>query len=507
MSEAASGSGSNCPKLALLVVEGGYGGMDRSRPLRGLLCVAALFTALLIAAPLADAVERTNRGRRSTSDDVRLNLPQAVTIAVARNLRMADSRLAIAEKEYQRREAFSDFFPAIDLQYDAVGNRYRQAGNIQALAGSHDSRWAIRGNPNTLNAIQSGLAWDPDYPYRIDPYRSFTMTATMTQPLYTGGKLLNDYKYTRLGVDYTAIQMEVNRQDLILEVNEAYYQLIQSQKLLGVAEEAVRALESLRNQTMEFYKAGVVPKVDVLSTEGQLAQARIQKTQSLSDIQKYRATLNLLLRYPQETPTQVEHDISYRPNSYNIPNIYSVAAGNRLEIRQANISVDQAMALVKSSKADLLPTMAVQVAGSRFNDDWNPFDPEAVNDWRVQGILTWTFDMFRRRETVKERRASQARAFVAREQLVEQIMQEVKTAYEDMKRSESNIQDNRAAVEFRRESFRINQERYKEQVATYTEVLDAQRQLSLAEGDYYISLVAYRINQALLERRMGTLRQ
>ena len=150
--------------------------MDRSRPLRGLLCVSALFAVLLIAAPLADAVETTNRGRRSTGDDVRLNLPQAVSIAVARNLRMADSRLAIAEKEYQRREAFSDFFPAIDLQYDAVGNRYRQAGNIQALAGSHDSRWAIRGNPNTLGAVQSGLAWDPDYPYRIDPYRSFTMT-------------------------------------------------------------------------------------------------------------------------------------------------------------------------------------------------------------------------------------------------------------------------------------------------------------------------------------------
>jgi outer membrane protein TolC len=90
--------------------------------------------------------------------------------------------------------------------------------------------------------------------------------------------------------------------------------------------------------------------------------------------------------------------------------------------------------------------------------------------------------------------------------LVEQIMQEVKQSYLDMKRSEEDIQNNKAAVEYRRENFRINQERYKEQVATYIEVLDAQRQLSLAEGDYYISLVGYRINQATLERRMGILR-
>jgi outer membrane protein len=329
----------------------------------------------------------------------------------------------------------------------------------------------------------------------------------VTQPLYTGGKLLNEYKYARLGVDYSAIQMEVNRQDLILDVYEAYYQLVQSEKLLQVAEESVRALEALRNQTMEFYKAGVVPKVDVLSTEGQLAQARIQRTQSLTDIEKFKATLCYLLRYPQETPIRVSQDIAYRPNSYTLPNIYAIAAANRPEIRQANISVEQAMALVKSSKADLLPSVSVQAIGTRMNDDWNPFDREGVNDWRLQGLLTWTFDMFRRRETVQERRASQARTFVARELLIEQIMQEVKSAYEDMKRAESNIRDNRAAVEFRQESFRINQERYKEQVATYTEVLDAQRQLALAQGDYYISLIGYRINQAILERAMGILRQ
>lgn len=476
--------------------------MDRYGPLRGVLFIAAAALALIIAAPSANAGDRKDRSGSAKNQSLKLNLGQAVGIAVARNLRMADARLSIAEKEHQRRESFSDFFPAVDLNYTASGYRYQQQGNIQAFAGSHDSRWTYRGNPN----LGGYLSLNPDYPYRIDPYRTFSLSATITQPIYTGGKLINDYKYTRLGVDYSSIQMEVNRQDLILDVYEAYYQLVQSQKLLGVAEEAVRALTSLRNQTMEFFKAGVVPKVDVLSTEGQLAQARIQRTQSLTDIEKYRATLNLLLRYPQETPTQVEHDIAYRPNDYRIPGIYAIAAGNRLEIRQANISVDQALTLVRSARADLLPAVALQVAGTRINDDWNPLDPEGINDWRIEGILTWTFDMFRRRETVKEKQASQARAFVAREQLVEQIMEEVKTAYEDMKRSESNIQDNRAAVEFRRESFRINQERYKEQVATYTEVLDAQRQLALAEGDYYMSLVGYRINQALLERRMGILR-
>ncbi len=460
-------------------------------------CISAVLLSAVIA--VIDASAAARGARRSQARVVRLSLPEAISIALNRNLRMSDARLAVEEKEHERRSAFSDFFPSLNVQYLAAGYRYRQPGNIGAFAIAHDSRRSVA-------VINDPTPVFSSYPYRIDPYRTFTLVGTLTQPVYSGGRLLNNYKYAKLGVDYSAIQYEVDQQDLTLEVNEAYYQMVQAKKLLIVAEQSIVALQSLRNQTLEFYKAGVVPKVDVLATEGQLAQARIQKTQALTDIEKNRAQLNYLLRYPQETNLEVDIDIEFEPAPYSIPAIYEIAAANRLEIRQANISVAQALALVRSSQADLIPSVTLQFQGSRTNDDWNPFDHEAINSWRIDGIFTWAFDMFRSRETVKARRASYGRAFVARAQLVEGIMNEVKQAYLDMKRSERDIADNKKAVEFRSENFRINKERYNEQVATYTEVLDAQRELSQAEGDYYTSLIDYRINRAVLERRMGTIR-
>ncbi|MGP8281484.1 MAG: TolC family protein [Desulfomonilaceae bacterium] len=442
---------------------------------------------------------------RQNNSDPTLSLPQAIQIALARNLTMADSRLAVQEKEYQRREAYSDFFPSISLQYGATLDRYWSLLNIMGLYGMQDSRYATgqeayrRGN----NGIPSTKAW---YPYRIDPYRQFAGSVTITQPIFSGGKLINDYKYAKLGVDYSSIQFEVNRQDLTLNVTQAYYQMMQAQKLLQVAYSSIRALEALRNQTKVFYREGQVAEVDVLSTEGQLSQAKIQRTQALADIAKNQATLNYLLRNPQDTPVRIIEDVSYTSSGYRLPDVYAIAAANRLEVRQANISVEQALALIKSAKADLMPNVDVSLTGARYNDDWNVADPEGFNDWRIQGLLTWTFDMFRKRSTVSEKRTSHARTFVNRELLVETIMNEVRQAYEDMKRSESDIGDNRAAVEFRSENFRINQERYKQQVATYVEVLDAQRQLSLSQGDYYISLMGYKINRAILERKMGILR-
>ena len=231
-------------------------GMASSRTARNIAFIAVTMI-ILIAAPLygGDA-ENRHRGARQ---DAKLDLRQAVSIALDRNLRLTDSRLATQEKEHQRREAFSDFFPSTNIQYSATWYRYQQAANIAAFAGTSPGRWTVRG----FDRFFGQPLLSPDYPYRIDPYRFFTLTATMTQPIFTGGKLLNDYKFAKLGVDYSAIQYQVDTQDLVLDVYEAYYQLIQAEKLLEVAEQSIRALEALRNQTREFFKAGVVPKVDV----------------------------------------------------------------------------------------------------------------------------------------------------------------------------------------------------------------------------------------------------
>lgn len=403
----------------------------------------------------------------------KLSLLEAVRIAVERNLTMADSRLAVGEKEYKRREAFSDFFPLAIAQYNGIVDRYGHPYpfyNIEMWGmtnnGIHDSRYA-----GYQQAVRMQKKYFPTYPYRIDPYRQISGAITITQPIFSGGKLINEYKYAKLGVDYSSIQYDVNRQDLILNVNQAYYRLLLSQKLLQVANESIKALEGLRDQTRKFYQVGLVPKVDLLSTQGQLAQAMIQRTQSLADIAQNQALLNYLLRNPQETPLEIVENPSNQLNKYTLPEAYAIAAANRLEIRQAHIAVDQALALVKSAKADLLPNADVTVTAVRYNDDWNIMDPEGYNDWLLQGLGAWTFDMFRRRSAVQEKRTTSSRAVVNGKLLVETIMNEVKQVYEDMKRSESDIKDTMDAVRFRRESFRISRLEYEQQVATYVEVL------------------------------------
>jgi len=429
----------------------------------------------------------------------RLTLPVAVSIALERNRRIAESRMIIQEKEREARSAFSDFLPTVDVQYTANFDKYRDSSFIQQMAFSHDSRRAYPTFQQDFFTVQG------TYPFRIDPYRFFNLTATVTQPIYMAGRTLNEYKYARLGVDYSVIQEQLDRQDLILDVYQAYYGLMRAQKLLDVAERSIAALEAFKKRAKAFYQAKVLPKLDLMSAEVQLASARKQKTQSLTSIKDERAQLNFLMRLPLDFPIEIEQDYAYRPSKYKEPEIYEIAVTNRLELRQAGISIEQARALVKISESSLLPSVLVQLQGSRFNDDWNVLDREAVNSWRVFGVLSWTFDMFRQRETVKERKISEAKAFTAREQLVDEILNEVGRAYRRMRRDESDIEQNRAAVDAGEEAFRIARERYQGLLATYTEVLDAERRLTQSLGDYYGSLIDMRIDEAALERTLGTL--
>ncbi|MEW6137349.1 MAG: TolC family protein [Thermodesulfobacteriota bacterium] len=422
------------------------------------------------------------------------NLPQAVEIALRRNLSIIDAQIAVKESDYRRRETYSDMFPTLSLEYSAAGYRYKQGSNVANLAAAHNSRRDSSQHPYA------------DYPFRIDPYKYFTLSATLSQPIYSGGKLLANYRYAKLGVDYSKIQLEIDKQDLILKVYEAYYSLLKAELTLDVANQSISALKSLRDQTRKFLKAGTVTKVDLLATEGQLASAIIDRTDALTEVGRYKAQLNLLLGFPQETAIEIERDLRIVPLPLGLPDIYRIAAAHRLEIRRANISVQQAMELIKAARGDLLPTVTLQVQGSRFNDDWNVIDHEGTNDWSVAGLLSWDLNMFRNKDTVLEKRASHDRAVVQQTQLVREIMEAVKEAYLDLKRAESNIRDYRKAVEYRKESFRINEVQYREHTATYTEVLDAQRYLAQAQGNYYSALVNYKLNRAILERRMGILK-
>ena len=99
-----------------------------------------------------------------------------------------------------------------------------------------------------------------DYPYRIDPWKRFSGTLAVTQPLYQGGQTVANFNSAKLQVINSELQLQVDRQDLILAVYQAYYQMMLGEMLLEVNIESISTLKQLKSLNEKFLRAGTVDR-------------------------------------------------------------------------------------------------------------------------------------------------------------------------------------------------------------------------------------------------------
>ena len=459
-------------------------------------CCLSLWAATFVLAaedsfPRGAQVNRQSSSKPAKRDRPRLSLEQAVQTTLRQNPKIGEALSKIRQNVWKEQAVYSDFFPSATVDYGGTWYRYKNAGT-----------YLYRGKRELPNKDSPYR-----YPYRVDPWKVFTGAVTVTQPVYQGGKTVSEDNSAKLTVTDSELQLQVERQDLILAVYQAYYDMMLAELLVEVARESISNLEKLKSLNEKFLRAGTVTKTDLLSTEGQLYAAYVEQRGFKKDIEAARARLNNLLSNPPETPIEIVRDYKQRSNPYNIPQIYNTAMANRDEIVQATILIQQQIEATKVASAALLPKVSLTAKGTRENDDWNVVDPEGNNNWTLTGLLTWSFNMFRNNSTVKQTREAVNETVFARQRLIQEISQNVKLAYLDMKNSQGNIDDYRRMVATRSENFRLFQMRYQQGDVSFTEVIIAENEYVRSKANYYGALVNYRINQAILERRMGILRR
>jgi len=89
--------------------------------------------------------------------------------------------------------------------------------------------------------------------------------------------------------------------------------------------------------------------------------------------------------------------------------------------------------------------------------------------------------------------------------LEETLLLEVHIAQNDLTVAAERIRMTKTAITQSEENLRINNDRYKAQVGTATEVIDAQTLLSQARSDHYQALFDLQVARARVRRATGEL--
>jgi outer membrane protein TolC len=203
---------------------------------------------------------------------------------------------------------------------------------------------------------------------------------------------------------------------------------------------------------------------------------------------------------------QVEDILVYKPEAGEYDAFEKKALENRTEIKILDVNIQQTDQQIRLAKSKYYPEISLTyqyisqgdtaaVKGSPFVD---------ANHWEVLAVANWTFWEWGKTYYAGREKESLKRQLLETKADVEDgIRLQVKQAVLDLDSSAKNIPTTQKGVESGEENLRVNAERYKAQVSTITDLLDAQTLLARARLDYYRALYDHNQAKARLERALG----
>ena len=417
-------------------------------------------------------------GRVPTNGTVDLNLPKTVQMALDYNRDIKNSQYALKKAEYAINQAQAGKKPTVDYNFGAQRSRATDAATYSRAA-------SLMGGANSVsNAFSNGIS--------------------VNIPLYTGGLVEGQIDVAKLG--------KTNAQEEILRVEQAtkysaiqgYYGLLAYQELQGVYHEAVDNLQGHLDNVQAQYNVGTKAKVDVLSSDVSLANAKTPAITADNNVAVAESNLNNILGLPLETKLNLaDHQLPFDTYNISLQEATDYAMKYRPEVLQAAIAVQEAERNIDIADAGNKPTVAI-TGGNDWADNTFPGIDANKRSWKVAAGVTYNFyDGGATKAKVNQAKQDLLVARETEQKTREAVQLEVKQAYLNIRSAAQKVEETQTVVDQARENYRIQNIRYQAGVGINLDVLDAQLSLNEAQVNHIQALYDYNVGIAKLEQVMG----
>lgn len=417
-------------------------------------------------------------GRVPTNGTVDLNLPKTVQMALDYNRDIKNSQYALKKAEYAINQAQAGKKPTVDYNFGAQRSRATDAATYSRAA-------SLMGGANSVsNAFSNGIS--------------------VNIPLYTGGLVEGQIDVAKLG--------KTNAQEEILRVEQAtkysaiqgYYGLLAYQELQGVYHEAVDNLQGHLDNVQAQYNVGTKAKVDVLSSDVSLANAKTTAITADNNVAVAESNLNNILGLPLETKLNLaDHQLPFDTYNISLQEATDYAMKYRPEVLQAAIAVQEAERNIDIANAGNRPTVAI-TGGNDWADNTFPGIDANKRSWKVAAGVTYSlYDGGATKAKVNQAKQDLLVARETEQKTREAVQLEVKQAYLNIRSAAQKVEETQTVVDQARENYRIQNIRYQAGVGINLDVLDAQLSLNEAQVNHIQALYDYNVGIAKLEQVMG----
>ncbi len=304
----------------------------------------------------------------------------------------------------------------------------------------------------------------------------------INQLLYDFGASYALLRASRLGLKEKRLDTLRVRSLVALDFTHAYLDLLEAERLLVLAQKEVRRFESHLEETRAMYEEGLITKNDLLEAEVMLSDAR-QRLLSAENVRAMRESrINSLLARPLNEEVAPE-EISVRPyTDMSLDAAYETALRLRPEFKALQASISAKREEVKALKARFYPDFYVS-GGYDYQE--NRYMVYEGNWSLVAGIKVNLSSGGATRARLRRAVAELRKLGLEEEKLRDGIMLDVKKAYLQLRSAARKVEVTAGAVAQAEENLRLQRLRYREGVATATDVIDAVVLAGKAETNYW----------------------
>lgn len=398
-----------------------------------------------------------------------ITLEEAVNIALKNNLQILLAKEKIKEAEGGVKGAFAAYFPNLSLQ-----GSYTHLGEVPSFS----------------------IPFVGEFPMGEQDTTSFTLT--LTQPLYTGGKLSLSYDLARLNYQRTKYNLRQIQDELIFEVKKSFYSVLLARENVKIAKQALSQAELHLKIVESFYDSGRASRFDLLRAKVEVDNLKPELIKAKNSLNLAREGLANLLSLPSSS-LKVEGELEFEPLILNLDKAIENAFNLRSDLKALMAQKDMASTSLRMTEVMNMPTLSL-VGNYQYSDEEGSWE----DSWNAGLVLSFNlFDSGRKKASLQQKASQLNQVELAIEQLKEAIELEVKKAFWDMQVAEETIFAQEQNIKQAEEALSIAEARYKNGTITQVEVLDAQLALTRARLNYTRALFDHEIAKAALIKAMG----
>ncbi len=414
------------------------------------------------------------------AQDVKWTLQKAVNHALENNISVKQTLLDGGVAEENVISARANFLPNLNASAS-------HAFNFGSFIGQDGNRISLdtRGNSVSLN---TGVT------------------------LFNGFQNINQYKQAKLGIESNKLQMDILKNNISLNIVNAYLSILLNKEALTLAEEQLKISQKSLDQVQELVDAGARAKADLLVAKSQLAGDNERLVNAQNSVDLSLLSLSQLLQVSDEgfDIEKINIDLTNVVLAYKNSNeILSYAIENRPEIKNAELNIENARLNYEISKGAYYPTLSFGAGAStsyqhaQGEDDVrlapDPTSPTGFsfvpNGFGKQfednlgynlgfSLSIPIFNGFRTDANVSRSRINKERIELALEQEKQTLTANVKQAYADAKASLTQYEASQSSLKSQEEAYKNEQDKYDLGVSTSFQLEQVRNRLINAQSSF-----------------------